>query len=316
LAFGVTLFWGQGALAYGPQWRPAPTAHVAHLRSAAQPRVANMPSFRPPAARARPPARYAERWSRAQPRYFRPHRTPRRYVDWRDTRDQRLPPAQFARAPVQRIAPPAWSRPGWPMMPTWAGPVGAPPMPSWQHGYGGVMPIPGVHPLHVPVVAAPAWSSEPRNYRQERWALERAPTAAVMPPLGPPPVMTPGGWRPVSGTGPAVGYRGQEASVRPGQLGAGPAWRHEPTALATPGSKATPRGLYPSWRPARPIAAQPGLAANDFRPVPPSTSARAWPGNGRSLEYSVPSRRQALPGWATTYDAPRTAAVCDWCNGS
>lgn len=316
-AFGLTLVWGQGVFAYGPQWRPAQMAPAAHMRSAAQPRIANMPSFRPSAAFTRAQPAYS-RWSRSQPRYFRPRAQPRRYVDWRDSRDQRqIKPPQFAHAPSQRYMPPLGLRPYSVMGPTWAGPLATVPMPTWQHGYVGSPPMPGSFPTRVPVAAAPAWDAQavPR-YRQDRWAIERAPTAVVVPPFGPSPAMSSGVWRPVPGVAPTIGYRGQSAAG-PDRFGVAPAWRHEPTARVMPGSAATPRGPHPSWRPTRAVVPQPGLAARDFRPVvAPVSAARAGYGNRSLPNSSAPSQRHALPGWATTYDQALTAAVCDWCNGS
>lgn len=305
-------------MAYGPQWRPAQIAPPAHMRSVAQPRVANMPSFRPSASFTRAQPAYA-RWSRAQPRYFRPRSQPRRYVDWRDAREQRqVLPSQFAHVPSRRFMPPMGPRPHLGMGPAWAGPLAALPVPNWHQGYASPPPMSGSYPARVPVVAAPVWDAQalPR-YRQDRWTMERAPTAAVMPRFGPSPALSSGAWRPVPGMAPAVGHRGQ-AATSPHHLGAGPAWRNEPTARAMPGSAATPSGLPRSWRPTRGVMPQPNLAASDFRPtVAPNSAVRAWQSNSGSPDSSVtPSHSQGLPGWVTTYDEARTAAVCDWCNGS
>ncbi len=314
IAFGVSLMWGQAFSAYGAQWRPAYAA-PAMPRHVGQPRVANIPTFRPRTTFAARPNPYSERSSRAQPRFVRPRAalTPTHQLD-------RQFPHYPNRMPNPRTAyaafPPAlngvsWSRPAWPMGSGFPGLRSYPP--AWPPHYGAVSPQ-FAYPNRAPVAAVPYWSRPPVNHG--RWPGDRAPTAALMRPTYPNGATAPAGvWRPVPGTRPMtpmVGHRGFVAPglthrVSPGQ----PVWREVPSRVSAASPRTVP--AY-RWRPSRAMASSHVRYARPFRPVErPAVVGRF---SGPPLEPRIDSGAASLPGWATVRGEPKAAAVCGWCNGS
>lgn len=335
LAFGGVfvvssgLLWGQAAMAYGQQWRPAAPAPTFSQHRIMH-RSANMPNFRPNGAGYSAGKIAASRWqsrpmtSMAQPHSFRPS------IPGAAPRSQGIYPP---RSPNYRAAmPPRYAgtpRVGRPVAQT---PAAAP---SW------------VSPM---MAAAPAWQPQRRYLPAPQFAWQNP--AARLHPIGEPgrPAFNPGypasAWRPpvptavmfrphggFSETAPAT-MRWRPVAVAPGRVyrqpaprgisrsdrwmaaPAQPVWGGQPYRGMPSVSAASPRftATVPGWRsePKRLISLGRG-----FRPAgygrSKQTEPRVAKHHGGSPNTSATT---GLPGWATTYGESHSNLVCGWCNGS
>ena len=305
-AFGGVVLMGASvlpadALAFGPQWRPAPVYGAGSTRHFQ--RVANVPTFRPSFATAQRRDRDVRpRISQRAPRgpqfaYAQPRRSAYRAAPQpRGMQHGYRYPAMNAAPPMRTFVPPmpyptfaqAWQPPAQMFAPQFAW---RPAAPGWGQGpYQ--PPRPSVAPRYglyqAPTPAAPA-SAPLQRARGQHY------TSSV-------PVR--GGWRPVV----AMASQHQVDRYRPAPRVR--TWAMNPvtgTAVVMTG----PRALQSPWRPSaggvamsRPVA--------DFRP--------SGYGRSRQLEPEIAARgdasRGSLPGWATTYPEDSVLDGCSWCSGS
>lgn len=312
---GSALLWGQAAVAFGQQWRPAPMAPTMGAKPTPW-QLANRPNFRPHGT----PMIGVVGWSgpnttsRAQPRGFRP-RAPLIEIRPRPHRRAaaRVPAMPHYYAPRPRYIAAPMSASAW--MP--------PPMPfapGWQRPVGGSVP----HFAWQPMVTAPPALRYPppvtsrAAYRVAPW--QPTPTAGMFRPrdgfsqTAPAPMR----WRPVAAAG--LVHQQPARLAPPTQQGwrydhRRPVWRSQTIAQPLRVSAASPRHIGPAgWRaqPMRPM--QPPV---DFRPPAYGRSNPDNPRFAAARDRSLAAARAgALPGWATTYDDTRDDLACGWCNGS
>lgn len=322
------LLWGQAAMAFGPQWRPAaPAPAVSHQRAAH--RFASVANFRPsatgtPAATAHATGRWPARpmTSRAQPRSFQPQLRPATSSSY-VVNPQRNQPHYAAAAP-QRYR--AFPRVGYHNAPA----------PMWM-------------PSHM--AAAPAWQAPPRYLPAPQVAWQRPappigyPTGYQPPPLArsgypvspwQPPLPTAAMFRPQSGFSQAMpasmrwrpvaavprsttSHATPHAVSKPNRWVANPAkpvWRGQPDRVMPNVSAVSPRFLKASrsWRP------EPRRFAQHDRNFRPAAYGRSDVEEQRLAELSAmpmtSPRATGLPGWATTYQEIESDFACGWCNGS
>lgn len=324
------LFTTSLAQAFGQQWRPALGSENGHYDRGIQ-RSAGIPNFRPAGfTRQAVGAMNQDRFSRAQPRGFRPavpnlrpsvvaSRQPLRRGS--QARDNRL----YARAPQPLSS-------GAPMRP---------PM-FWDRTYS--MPPVHVVPGHRQQAAAAAmpviwpWYSgypvERPAQSAPRYEQQRASSGPPGPAFGQRAITRFRG-EPTSTV--PLGHRGslqrqpmgQPAALPRGSLGVtgysrpvGTSWRHDgwaaqrsfrPNAFA----RAMPRPtLSPHWRPVTAPKSAPVYGhARSFRPLPTDRSSVARSAQGQDSTLVTPTVERLLPGWVTTYEQTAANPACHWCNG-
>jgi len=301
-AFGGVVLLGASvlpadALAFGPQWRPAPVYGAGSMPR--YQRVANVPTFRPSFATAQ------RRAPEARPR-----------ISQRAPRGPQYAHSQPRRSAYRASPQPFGMQPGY-GYPAMNAPRGmgmfVPPMPYPTFAQAWQPPAPMSAPQFAWRPAAPGWGNgayePPRPLVAPRYGLYQAPTPAV--PMqrsrgqrytGSVPMR--GGWRPVAAmtSQPPVDRYQSPPPAR--------AWAMNPVT-GTAAVMVSPQPVQSPWRPStgavafsRPVA--------DFRP--------SGYGRSRQLEPEVAARdhmtRGSLPGWATTYSEDSMLDGCTWCSGS
>lgn len=318
------LLWGQAAMAYGQQWRPAAAAPMFSPHRVMH-RSANMPTFRPNQAGYSAGKIAASPWqsrpmtSRAQPRSFKPGIPgvapgPQRIYQPRSHYDRGAMPPQYAGMP--RFSRPMAQAPGWvsPMMAA---------APAWQpqRRYLPASRLAWQNPAaRTHLIGEPRRPAGSPGYPASAWQPP-VPTAVMFRPHGgfsetAPPTMR---WRPVAAAPDRV-YRqpALRGMSRPDRWTAAPAqamWRGQPYGLPSL-SAASPRFIAaaPGWRP----EPRPWISPKrGFRPAGYGRSKQTEPRVARHYEGSPKTGvTTGLPGWATTYDESHSDLACGWCNGS
>lgn len=301
-AFGGVVLLGAAvlpadALAFGPQWRPAPV-YGAGVAPRYQ-RVANVPTFRPSFAKAQRRA---------------PDVRPR--ISQRAPRGPQLASSQPRRSiyrglPQPRVMQHGYGYPGMSAPRSMA--MFVPPAPYPMFAQGWQPPAQMFAPQFAGRPVAPGWVNggfePPRPFAAPRYGMYQAPPATA--PAQRPAVQRytsnvpmRGGWRPVVGvTLPPSVDRYQPAP--PVNV-----WAMNPVTGTAVVLK-TPQAVQSPWRSSAGGAAM-GRPVADFRP--------SGYGRSRQLEPEVAARddvaRGSLPGWATTYSDDSVLDGCTWCSGS
>lgn len=298
IVFGGSLLPGGDALAYGQQWRPVGGLAVAQTQSRSYPRVANIPTFRPPVSAPRP--------------YHRPSASQgARFADTRGASlryaasEYATPRAQGYRAPYYPSASPrvpVWAEPFSEMAQAWQ----QVPLYARQFAWA---------PAEQPWIAAP-------SPRQPRYGVQMAPRMTGFRPTGPAYAATSGSWRPSAhaASSPRGRYASRAAVYTAGRQPAlavqgASGWRSVDSRLAGT-DRALPAAARGHWRPDLAAAGNAWQAGAAFRPA---AYGRTSGFDDRTASYSGGGNgftRDKLPGWVTTYQDTDDGGACTWCGGS
>jgi hypothetical protein len=313
VALGGTFFTAGDALAFGPQWRPAPGTGPAYGRDYGG--AANLPSFRPRAV--------------VRPVSYRPYG----HIQQRPSRSIAQPRPYPQRVALAQSGPASYAQPGYAaayqsrpqFIPAgyapwgWAPPGAAGFVPAWQ-------PPPFARqyawrPAGQPWAVRPM-AAAPQRRHHEVWT---APQMARFRPVGPQHLAPAGNWRPwsrpVAGVPQQFGVQGHGYRA-PGiagnqRFGFRPA---RPPVLAVPGAQFAGPSAAPMvggyWRTGSAAPSRSWNPGASFRPLAygrdPARAAKVAVRDGKASRFGTGT----LPGWVTTYQETEYGGSCSWCNGS
>ena len=298
ILFGSSALPGGEALAFGQQWRPMGGLAAAPARS--YPRVANIPTFRPPVVAARS--------------YELSSRQRARFADTRGARPEYAAAEHAVPSMPQPYGYPApYYPPVRPSLPVWAQPFGEMAQ-AWQQ-------VPlfarqfAWRPAEQPWIAAAPSPQQPRD------GVQMAPRMTGFRPTGPAYAATYGSWRPSAPA--ASSPRGRYASqatvytaARQPALAAqaSTGWRSVDPGLASTYRAAAPERGY--WRPDTAAAGDVWQVRSAFRPAAYGRGSRVDERTASRSDGGIGFTRDKLPGWVTTYQDADDSGACTWCGGS